>query len=367
MIDSTALQEAGYLSEEESSDLASRHIQNFYPPLDLTQKGIEPRASNLPSSRPIKWGNTDIYDVNGILTFRDKTLTLLDGTATRVRTSANHTLPCPVWSIAMGNSLDIAESALQARMVALRNDLTPIPGNKALVCYSYPKLGLLCKRDDPTAPYVIDLSDLQIIDVQKASERLPLEGVACWSPYDLADPSKVATTKEHWTEMLANLSPVASLVDAHVEPANPKQTDKSLTVQLEGQDSTFFCAPAVGQMILQYFKFDVSQDGVAKAMGTGPTGTPVSKEAAAYEALSNDALTATLDLTPTFATAQTEIDNGRPLKSGVPGHARTVAGYRLDGQQWLYIYDPWPTGKGSIYWESWAIKPHTNFIHVLKK
>jgi len=66
------------------------------------------------------------------------------------------------------------------------------------------------------------------------------------------------------------------------------------------------------------------------------------------------------------------------MKSGVPGHARAIAGYSRnmfsilgadDSDRKLFVYDPWPWNAdlkagGDVYWEDWDSITHTNFVYT---
>jgi hypothetical protein len=111
-------------------------------------------------------------------------------------------------------------------------------------------------------------------------------------------------------------------------------------------------------------------------MNTGAGGTDNSDQVAGYESLTNFSFDATYDSSAGWSEAKAEIDGGRPLKSGIPGHARACNGYRrtfgfvLSGFDYaVHIYDPWPWNAdicngGAVYWEDWDAVTHTNWIYV---
>jgi hypothetical protein len=110
---------------------------------------------------------------------------------------------------------------------------------------------------------------------------------------------------------------------------------------------------------------------------TSGSGTDQSGQIAGYQSLSKNSLEATLDTSADWSEAKSEIDAGRPLKSGIPGHARACFGWKRQNiiligttpTRWLYILDPWPWNTdicsgGAVYWENWDSVNHTNFIYV---
>ena len=146
--------------------------------------------------------------------------------------------------------------------------------------------------------------------------------------------------------------------------------------QLYAQQTNVYCAVATGQMILDFYRRYFTQDQIAAAMGTDSGGTGNPGQVAGYESLSNNCLDATYDTSAAWSEAKSEIDANRPLKSGIPGHARACAGW-MKTWSWssfsydlsLKIYDPWPWNAdicagGAVVWEDWDAVTHTNFIYV---
>jgi hypothetical protein len=130
-------------------------------------------------------------------------------------------------------------------------------------------------------------------------------------------------------------------------------------------------------MILDFYKYHFDQTDIAAAMSTGAGGTTNPNQVTGYESLSNNGLDATYDSTASWSEAKAEIDANRPVKSGIPGHARAVAGWKRQNfflvgaspKQWIKVFDPWPWNTdicdgGAIYWEDWDAVTHTNWIYV---
>lgn len=360
---SSLADQIGYASKVQTDKLATAYVQAAFRQPSKDEKEQVQSAPVVPAG----WDDIPIYDFRSRLLFRDKVGKLPDGTKVTVRTAGNALLSAPVVSTNVGPFFDIHDAMGKALQVAREHDLVPIEGEKSLICYSYPKLGLLCRRRDNGAEYVIDLGDLSIVDVGATSQLHTTEGLMTWSPYDQIAPETVDSATGSWKEISDRLSgDVTSgpLTAAVTRPAQVQQ--QTLKLQLRGQETNVFCAVAVAQMILDFYGIQRTQQQIALAMHTGAKGTEPSDEVAGFEALSGHTLTATLEEKPTFEDARNEIVQARPLKSGVPGHARTIGGYKVDDQQLLYIYDPWPSNKGSIYWESYAMKKESNYIYVKK-
>jgi hypothetical protein len=133
-------------------------------------------------------------------------------------------------------------------------------------------------------------------------------------------------------------------------------------------------------MILDFYRYNVSQDDLAVPLGLGtkanPNGLPYGQEQKAVDTLqsmSNNALTAAMFPTVAYSRFRTEIRANRPLISFIPGHSRTVAGYWFLRLPWLVtfrgllVFDPWPPNVGVITrWENFDASSyrHTFTAHV---
>lgn len=363
-----------FLPKDQTDEYATRQVLSF---LRIGESGPPSKRAwsieLLPESGPFGWDNLDIYDIDKKLLFRDKTITLTNNTKLRVRTAASDLLGSPVWSASVGPYLDIQTAIPKAIEVALKSSLVPTEGAQSLVCYSYPKLGLLCRSRDEKQEYVVDLGDFTIVSRQIANSVQSPEQLTCWSPYDLVTPATIGSIREGWKRNLGNLPPAppspSQLANA-VAKAREGTQEQTVELHLHGQETPVYCAVATAEMILEYYEIQKTQTEIAQVMHTSATGTENPDQVNGYASLSGGALTATLQDKPAFETAQTEILDARPFKSGVPGHARAGAGFKVDGDQsWLYIYDPWPPNQGAgPYWENWNMPslPHTNFICVKK-
>ncbi|MBE0591804.1 MAG: C39 family peptidase [Gemmatimonadales bacterium] len=125
--------------------------------------------------------------------------------------------------------------------------------------------------------------------------------------------------------------------------------------ELRGQLTGVWCVAASVQMILDFYRYNYDQARIAQDLGLGtlnnPNGLPYSQDGqvvTVLEDLTDDALDATMNTSPTWAEFVAEINANRPLVSFVPGHSRTVAGYTRGPSvlgntfRGLLVYDPWP-------------------------
>jgi hypothetical protein len=273
-----------------------------------------------------------------------------------------------------------------------------------LVCYSYPKIGVRVRAKRGQDSIIYDAASLQPVTRFGADE---LEGFTAWSYYheiagrkpearvrrwDLADQEldavrskvpqilarglKESDLARLYTRLIAEAIIAFPLFSSRVLKYGPRCTPHDC-FELYAQQTDVFCAVATGQMILDFYRYYFTQDEIADAMDTDAGGTTNPDKVEGYEALSNGCLDATFDGSADWAEAKAEIDANRPVKSGIPGHARACAGWMrqnifLIGQaprRWLRIYDPWPWNAdicagGQIVWEDWDAVNHTNFIYV---
>lgn len=363
--------EFGPVSSERANEFASQAITAFMH----TGEGNTPAQkawsiNSLPEAGPLEWQSINLYDIDGRLLFRDKTLALTNGNELRIRVAASPLLGVPVWSASSGPRWDIQAAIAKAQDVATRNGLIFATDGTAITCYSYPRLGLLCTRGADHERFVIDLGDRSILGTSVAARATSPEGPTIWSPFDFVTPATLGRLKANWVASLQRLAPLrADLQNVRdgVKAPAPAAAEVTLDLTLIPQQSEVFCAVAVGDMIMQFFGFPETQDAIAAAMHTGPNGTTSQDQVTGYSTLSGGRLQAQFFDPPSWELAQQEFGASRPLKSGVPGHARVGAGCKTnDLGSFLYIYDPYPEDSGRIYWEAWGVPSivHTNFICV---
>jgi Peptidase_C39 like family len=324
----------------------------------LPDQAAEDKAAALFGGEPLP-----IFDVQGRLLFYEFVGRSGQGLEVRARAGANTLLGAPVFSVSVGAPVDMVSQAEQAAKRAAALGLRPLPLPRALVAYSYPKLGLLCK-DAVDSLVVVDLFEFRASPVRSPWETLQVraEAPAIWSPIDRVHAASFGERREQWDN---NLSVVS---DSEAGPAGAEEHVIE-GVQCVGQQNERFCAVACAKMILDFHGITLSQQAISEAMRTGADGSTNEDQVRAYGQLSNRTLAAKLDSTASFREARDECQDDRPMKSGVPGHARAVAGWRVQTKgaltsSWLWLLDPWPVGSGRTYWENWDAIPHSNFIYV---
>ena len=147
-----------------------------------------------------------------------------------------------------------------------------------------------------------------------------------------------------------------------------RATDHATCFELRGQETNVWCVAGSVQMVLDFYRYTYPQTRIAADLGLGtlanPSGLPYTQDAlvtTVLQNLSNNALTSTMNTSPTFAQYRSEIRANRPLVSFIPGHSRAVAGYTRTTSplfpaanfQGLLVFDPWPPNAGVITrWEN---------------
>jgi hypothetical protein len=171
-------------------------------------------------------------------------------------------------------------------------------------------------------------------------------------------------------EVLAvmRLDLVVFLVVRRVLRYSTRNADHDVCFELRGQETNVWCVAASVQMLLDFYRYDYTQVRLARELGLGtlsnPSGLPYSQDAlvvTVLEAMTGNALDATMNTSPSWTEFRSEIRANRPLISFIPGHSRTVAGYTRSGLvlaglspfRGLLVYDPWPPNAGVITkWEN---------------
>jgi len=352
--------------------------------------------------RPLK-----IYDINGKPLFYDYAVKRGAKTIGTVRMGASKILGTPAIAHEMGPrywDFNVAVKKLIPK-VKKKHPRGKIRRTR-LVCYSYPKLGVMFEVTDgrrDSSRLIFDVADLSLIPEKPPD--LEIEGAYAWSFYDAVHEDERKTRLKRYNqfnewrleipekkrEMLRRERTLVRAQDlAYKADWFPWKITKTKKLQfcphynynetrshhcfvLHGQQKNDYCAVATCQMILDYYRYYYSQDDIAPALDYGPGGCP-SDQSPGYETLSCNHIDAAYDTTPNWTEARNQINDLHPLKSGIPGHARACAGYSY--AKWLfggisdkklYIYDPWPWNAdyklgGAVYWEDWDSITHTNFI-----
>jgi len=376
-------------------------------------EGFEGWGGAEPEKKPLI-----IHDLNGQVLFYEYEVVEADKPIGAVKASASKTIGSAVPQIQIVPRGWDPDSAINKARGKVEKKYPKAEISEAtLVCYNYPKIGVRIDVDDPKAglgSLIFDAASLALVDRFGSDE---LEGFTCYSFYneialpDAArrerrwemDEGELRTVKSDIPELFETGLEAAAQKDIRrayvresafeIEPSTTKVATIAATSQkviqycphcsthdcyaLHAQQTDVYCAVATGQMILDFYRYYYPQKDIAASMGTGAGGTSNAGQAEGYKKLSNYCLDAIIDESANWAEAKAEIDANRPLKSGIPGHARACWGWKRQNiyllgtqpKKWLYILDPWPWNAdickgGAVYWEDWNTVTHTNFIYV---
>jgi hypothetical protein len=363
------------------------------------------------------WGPADfdpnplvIHDLNGEPLFYDFTARDEGRDIGRVRAAASRLVGSGVVAIEQGARRWDPDRAREMAQARAKEDY---PGQSAkvkeFVCYCYPKIGVRVEigggKGERGGSVVYDVSDGSQVRTLGDDD---LEGQTAYSFLDSLGPDEHAARRQRFEvedeELEAARKLTPRLLDMDLGRGELEKavaefklvSDYALfpfyssrvikfgprcsphdCFMLYAQQTNVYCAVATGQMILDFYRRYFDQDDIAAAMGTGAGGTSNTGQVTGYESLSHGCLNATYDTSALWSEAKAEIDANRPLKSGIPGHARACAGWKRQNfwiigtqpKKWLQIYDPWPWNAdicqgGAVYWEDWNAVTHTNFIYV---
>lgn len=338
---------------------------------------------------------TPIHDVNGEVLFYRLPVVRRAERLGSVDIAAHPALGDPL--LAYADGMDWNPDALlgEARHVALRRRLKVDEADELrFVAFSYPKLAVQFLRGGEEL-VMLELFTWQPVPPSKPGERKPLEpeNFERWSLIDELNTRVRRSRAKRYAERVAaieklehNLTEyqirpdqwreilVFKLVDTREVRYSLRSSYHTPCYELRGQETNVWCVGASSQMLLDFYRYEYTQDRLAQELGLGtkanPNGLPysqVGQVVTALEALTGNGLDVTMITNPTFATFRTEIKANRPLISFVPGHSRTVAGYTetlipilySGNYQGLLVYDPWPPNAGVITkWENFATQTY---------
>lgn len=198
-------------------------------------------------------------------------------------------------------------------------------------------------------------------------------GVATAPKKRVRQPRRIASELFIWPVPI-----VSDFRDIHF---SGRLSDHHVCYELRGQETSVWCVDASVQMVLDFYRYNRTQDDLAVPLGLGtktsPSGLPYGDEYKVVDTLqseSNNALTAAMFPVVDYNRFVLEIHANRPLISFIPGHSRTIAGYWTLEIPWgvavfrgLLVYDPWPPNSGVITrWENFDAHTyrHTFTAHV---
>jgi PKD repeat protein len=342
---------------------------------------------------------TIIYDTNGEPLFYH--FTILDDTVPLggIKIGASRVLPSSVMAIELTPPYwNPEETAKRAEDSLLSiNPLCSIVSSDT-VCYSYPKIGqkITCIRagSEVQEEYIFDGA---------TSTQVP-DGIS-WSYYGTIEEETVPGNHAFWEEeetihrlvlekaRVYGYSGTTSLSNEKmkvlreailpeyragsgevvVRGASGAVTaapgKKVLPLTLHPQEQNDWCGVAAIQMISEFFGTSYNQEDIARWTNTR-NGMYVEDQTLFFRNYLGKGESYS-DYDPSFQKEVYEIENNRPFGSNVDshtligGHARVGAGYNDEwGRNEIYIYDPWPMDRGSVYWEAFSSVNHICDVYI---
>jgi hypothetical protein len=342
-----------------------------------------------------------IHDINGQPLFYDFEVARGGEVLGNVRVAASKVLGMGVVAVELGPRLWSFEDAVKKLTPKLKREgLTAQKTAPKLVCYSYPKLGVMYETVSGKAIY--DVSSLD--RVPDKPDRKDSEGFYAWSYYDSLSDGDRRERLNRFKKVEQDLTSLSNATRKELLAARTLTSyiDKVLNLKinvtklleycahyghtharshhcfvLHGQQVNDYCAVATCQMVLCYYRYYYTQDQIAPDLGYNAGGGCPPDQSPGYKSLTCNNLDSSFDGSPTWEKARDQIDLRRPFKTGIPGHARACAGYSF--VRWLfgggitdkklYIYDPWPWNAdyalaGAVTWEDWDAITHTNYVYA---
>jgi len=343
--------------EDKNNVLASKAFKQASRYMDLVVRiglsGLEDWQGATINPEPVV-----LYDINGEKLFYEFSVEKDTEMVGTMKVSANKVLGSPVHTFEIGPRLWKPEEAIQKSIKVANNDY---PSGKIksakLVVYSYPKVGVMTvvqdKNTGETHRIFVDATTNEIIPDKAPTETE--RGVI--SIYNQLSKEKKVKNVAKWkdSDKVNKITLMAS-------------DFKSLDVPLHGQITSNGCAIATAKMIGEYYGVDNSQEDIMCIMGCGmESGCSQQQQVDYYK--SDDGLGKAgthSHSSPNFYSSKVEINNNRPLKSGINAHARVMRGYwDTPIIDYILINDPSPMPTGESRWESWGEVTHENDIHVI--
>lgn len=270
-----------------------------------------------------------------------------------------------------------------------RSHVNSIALDSFLVVYSYPKIGCCIEWFDPATgdkgSSIIDLYTGLAPDVFVDDENTFFS--AALSLTD--DPDD--TERDVGASLMSNIRLFMESFDHSNGGAfEAGQPDNVMTIRKLGrfygndegdfpfisQNDEWHCTLASAEMILKFFDPEsiFNQISLENPFGyEAGRGTTTAKQLLGYnQVLSSQDIVASADFDPKLEDVSGAIDNGFPLRSSIPGHARCCCGYRKkelaleNGSSLviseLLIHDPYPPQSGQIRWEPLGAVRLDNFV-----
>jgi len=301
-----------------------------------------------------------IYDSNGRQLFYLFSVEKDGKRIGEIKAAANKVVGGPVVTIGKGaEPIDLAAVEMHVRKMIGQDYRDATINSISLVCYNYPQIGASVVFTTPVSgkqTMVIDAYDYSIVP---ESDRV--------SFYNAIPSSDFAGRIDRYN------AEQDYLLEGNNAPASPKATvTKTINgFSLYPQQGANWCAFATAQMISAYYSYSRTQSGIAATIGVNPDdGASIELTRSNYYlvptasgGLGKTGTAISYIGMFTYTNIVNEIAVNRPIHTdryeSSSYHARAITGYSYTTiapvSQYLYIYDPWPTTSGAVYWENWNV------------
>lgn len=336
------------IAVEEAIKHADAHVKYFVA-ANITDFGDWKGASI--DTKPL-----ELYDINGKKLYYQFSVYKNNNIISKIDVGADKKLGASVQVIELNPKPFNADDAIKKSIeIAKTSYLTENIKSTKMVVYSYPKIGAMTVVKDKTTGneyrIFVDAYTLDVIPDKPATEKEP--GV--WSMYEQRLKNGIDKNLKEWQKS-DQLTKYIVQENTSGTAVTPLVSSKTLSVPLYGQETSYYCAPASGQMIAKYYGVTHTQTYIYGVMrGVAPYGVTDDDQVRYYKnglGKSNSYHTTSF----TFDTAVSEINNNRPFVSLITGHARVCRGYSDTGfgLKYLAINDPLPVGSGQQYGEAYG-------------
>jgi hypothetical protein len=340
---------------------------------------------------------TPIHDPNGEVLFFRFPLVRSEVAAGYADAAAHAVFGTPLLAVAPhavwdeGSLLAQAQEAYRRRSAGKeRESVNDTYDELRIVAYSYPKIAVQFLKDGKELTLLECFTWVEVPRVDPKRKKMQPSNFERWSLLDDTPARSARQNLRRFSEharrigqaalrpasegliardLLLHLVAVTRLYDTWEIHFSGRVGDHHTCFELRGQETNVWCVAASVQMLLDFYRYNYTQTFIAERLNLGtpanPNGLPYGDEAdvvTELQAMSSNALTASMIADPTFADHVAELRRNRPLISFIPGHSRCVAGYTqslllllagLPGFRGLLVYDPWPPNAGVITrWEN---------------
>lgn len=305
----------------------------------------------------------EIYDVNGLILYYQFPIEKNGENLGFIRAAASKVLGGTVPMIKDNPDNVDYSSAIEKTEQFVKNKYSVTKDlDLKIVCYDYPKLGIMCnfKDDaDQSVKLIFDMEQNLIPEMNPQTKKADY-----YSVYNEIDEDKIDANILKWNEKFNSESDTKAVKATYTRELWDSSYHKT-------QPTEVWCAVATGKMIAEWFGVTDSFEDIAEEMDSGTlenaTGTTTAGELD-YYANSPTGLCRDAELKTggqiTFYTGFYQIYyDQNPISSTLGKHTRACSGvYNSPSDHLFRIFDP--SSDGNIYWEDYDTTTYITWILV---